>query len=329
MPDLRLSLALGYCDHVSDLITGAVRAPGLELAIQVLPVEEIFFRMAAYSEWDAAEFSMGKYAALVAAGNTPVRAIPVFPSRLFRHSAIYVRANAGIGGPRDLAGKRVGVPEWAQTAGIYVRGLLQHQYGVRLEDIEWYQGGVNQAGRAEKVALSLPAGIRLTGVADRSLSHLLVEGELEAICSAREPAPFLAGDARIQRLFPDYRSVEEAYYRETGIFPIMHTVVIRQDILDRHPWVARNLFDAFEAARARSLARLASIATAAVPLPWSQDAAARAREIFGPDYWPYGIDANRTTLDAFLRYCCEQGIGARALDASELFPATVQASFKV
>jgi 4,5-dihydroxyphthalate decarboxylase len=320
MPDLSLSLAISYYDHVSDLLRGRVRAEGISFTTTELSNEEIFFRMLHFGEWDVAEFSMAKYASLVGTGAPPFRAIPVFPSRAFRQSSFYVAAVAGITGPGDLAGRRVGIPEWAQTAGIYARAYLQHQCGVSLGDIHWVQAGLNEAGRKEKVNLSLPEGVAIESVQDRSLTDMLLRGNLEAIISAREPEAFLAGDPRIVRLWADYRPLEEAYYRATEIFPIMHVIVVKSTTLDRDPWIAMNLFKAFEEAKENSLHGLASATTSRIPVPWFREALREAREIFGDDCWPYGIEPNRRTLEAFLQYCCEQGITGRNLQIEELFP---------
>src|SRR5579864_1781375 len=194
MPDLTLSLAVSYYDHVIDLVRGRVRAEGISLTPSELPNEEIFFRMLHFGEWDVAEFSMAKYVSLVSSGAPPFRAIPVFPSRMFRQSSFYVAASAGIVVPGDLVGRRVGIPEWTQTAGVYARAYLQHQCGVPLRDIHWVQSGVNEAGRKEKVDVSLPPGVVIERVDDRSLTEMLLSGQLDAIISAREPSAFLKGD---------------------------------------------------------------------------------------------------------------------------------------
>lgn len=324
MPDLELTFAVSYYDHLSDLLRGRVRPEGITLRAIQLPVEEIFFRMIQFNEWDVCEFSFGKYVSLVAAGNPPFRAIPVFPSRVFRQSAIYVGARSGIKDPKDLAGRRVGIPEWAQTAGIYARGYLQHHWGVRLEDLRWVQAGVNEPGRIEKVNLTLPSGVSIERIADRSLSEMLAAGDLDAVVSAREPEAFVKGDPRIIRLWPDSRPLEEAYYRETGVFPIMHAIVIKADVLDRYPWVAMNLFKAFEESKANALRHLGRAITSRVPFAWAYNAIAEAQRFFGEDCWPYGVEHNRRTLDTFLIYSCEQGVTGRAVHIEELFPREVQ-----
>jgi 4,5-dihydroxyphthalate decarboxylase len=329
MPGIKLSLAIGNYDHVGDLVNGRVRAEGIDLVPIELPIEEIFFRMFSFTEWDIAEFSMAKYVSLIGTRTAPFHAIPVFPSRVFRQSAIYVVTDKAIRGPEDLVGRRIGVPEWTQTAGIYARAFLQHQCGISLKDIHWVQAGVNQAGRTEKVSLSLPEGVMIEQVQDRSLNELLLADELDGIISAREPAAFLADDPRIARLWPNYQPVEEKYYQETGVFPIMHVIVVKNETLHRYPWIAMNLYRAFDEAKTNSLKRLSSIVNSSVALPWLRQSYGRAQEVLGDNFWPYGIEANRPTLDAFLRYCSEQGVTQRAVSIEELFPREVTQTFRV
>ena len=329
MADLRLTLAINDYDHVRDLVTGRVRAEGIDLTWLTLSVEEIFYRFTAFREWDVSELSMAKYASLVASGDRSVTAIPVFPSRVFRHAAFYVRADGPVREPADLAGRRVGVPEWIQTAGVYARGVLQDQYGVALADVQWVQGGVNEAGREELVAPKLPPGVAIEAVSDRTLQDMLADGELDAVISARPPQRFLDGDPRIRRLLDDAHAVEEAHYRQTGIFPIMHTVAIRSEVVERDPWVAGNLLTAFSAAKDRSLARLRDVNASRFPLPWSHELGGRAAALLGPDSWPYGIEPNRPTLEAFLRFAHEQGVAERALAPEDLFPPSVRRTFRV
>jgi len=329
MSKISLTLAIGEYDHVRDLFDGTVQVGGVDLTVLRLPVEEMFYRFLLHDEFDVSEVSFAKIAALAAQDDSRFVPLPVFTSRVFRHSSIYVRSDGGISRPEQLAGKRVGVPEWAQTAAIYSRGLLAHEYGVDLASVHWHQAGVNEPGRREKVALELPSGLRLTVVADRSLSEMLVAGDLDAVLSARPPAPITAGDPRVRRLFPDYRDVELAYARKTGIFPIMHVIAMRREIYERDRWLAMNLFKAFDEARMRSLERAADITASFFPLPWIPDELRRARELFGGDPWPYGIAANRTTLDAFLTYAFEQGVCRRALTAETLFPPELRETFRI
>ena len=329
MSRLRLSLAMSDYDHVRDFTKGTVEAGGIDITYLELSVEETFHRFTNFREWDVSEMSMGKYVSLLSRDDTSLAAIPVFPSRIFRQSSIFVRAGSGIERAQDLAGKRVGVPEWAQTAAIYTRAYLTHQVGIALADIDWYQAGVDQPGRSEKVGIDLPEAVRYTTVSDRSLDEMLLAGDLDAIMTARAPASFLRGEPGVVRLFANYRDVEEAYYRETGIFPIMHTIAIRRAVLDEHPWIAMNLFKAFDEAKRRSMARMIDVTAPRVPIPWCFEHAARAKELFGDDYWPYGVEPNRTTLDAFLEFAHEQGVCRRKLNVEELFPKEVQSFFKV
>lgn len=329
MAKVPLTLAIGEYDHVRDLIDGTVPVAGVDLNVLRLPIEEMFYRFLLHDEFDVSEMSLAKIAALAAQDDRRFVPLPVFPSRVFRHSSIYVRSDGGVTGPEQLAGKRIGVPEWAQTAAIYSRGLIAHEYGVDLTSIHWHQAGVNEPGRREKVALELPPDYRLTVVADRSLSEMLLAGDLDAVLSARPPAPFIAADPRVRRLFADPRDAELAYARKTGIFPIMHVVALRREVFDRDRWLALNLFKAFDEARGRSLLRAADITASFFPLPWIPDELRRARELFGTDPWPYGVEANRTTLDAFLSYAFEQGVCRRPLTVEALFPPEVHETFRI
>ena len=315
--NLPLTLAINPYDHVRGL------APqGIDLTVLELPIEEIFFRFTKFREWNASEMSFGKTVSLMAEATPEIMPIPVFPSRVFRHSAIYIGEKSAIRQPKDLEGRKVGIPEWAQTAGIYVRGLLQHEYGVDLARIQWYQAGVQQPGRVEKVKLHLPEGMRITAVPDKSLAAMLAGGELDAVISARNPGG--------KRLFEDCVSLEERYFRKTGIYPIMHVVVLRRDTYERDRWVAMNLLKAFEAAKRESMQRLVEIGLSHVPMPWLAEHARRWRELAGEDFWPYGLERNRPTLEAFVRYSHEQGVTERRLEVEELFaPETRGASYKI
>jgi 4,5-dihydroxyphthalate decarboxylase len=326
---LHLSLAVADYDHVRDLVTGVVRAQGVLLTPLVLPIEEIFFRFTKHLEWDVSELSFAKYAALTSQGEAAMVALPIFPSRAFRHSAIYIRSGGPISDVKDLEGKTVGVPEWAQTAGIYVRGMLSETYGIDLASIHWIQAGVNQPGREEKVQLELPSGLRCESQPSHSLNALLLEGGVDAVISARPPAAFVAGDARIARLFPNHRDEELRYWEATGIFPIMHTITVRRAVFERHPWVGTSLFQAFEEAKRRSLERILDITASAIPLPWAAPFASDIRARFGDDPWPYGLQANRRTLEAFCRFANDQGVTQRPLAPEDLFPAELHSSVKV
>jgi 4,5-dihydroxyphthalate decarboxylase len=326
---LHLTLATTDYDHVRDLVNGVVRPEGIVLTSFVLPVEEIFFRFIKNREWDVSELSFGKFIGYASQGNSPFIGIPVFPSRVFRHSAFYVRTDRGIASPKDLEGKTLGIPEWAQTAGIYARGFLSETAGVDLRKIRWVQAGINEAGREEKVEFKLPPGIQYEQRRDTSISAMLLSGEVDAAISARMPDTFKLGGDKIARLYPDYRSEEMRYHAATGIYPIMHVVAFRRAVFERYPWVAMNLFKAFEQAKQRSLERMQDLTASRIPVPWAAAIAGEWSKNFGDDPFPYGLEANRKTLDAFCRFAYDQGVTAKRLTPDDLFPKEVRASVKV
>ena len=331
MANIHLTLAMDEYDHTRDLLQGKVNAEGIDLTWLNLDVEEIFYRFASAYEWDVSELSFAKYCSIMSQPNPPIIGIPVFVSRVFRHSAWYIAADGKVQEVADLAGKRIGIPEWSQTATVYARGWLAEDAGIPLEDVEWVQAGVNEPGRIELAHLKLPEGIRYRQVPDRSLTEMLLAGDIDALISARPPRNFLDGDTRIRRLIPDYRVQEQEYFKRTGIYPIMHTVAIRRDTYEKHPWIAMNLLNGFEAAKKRSVARLTSITHSQIPVPWIYDMVPElGGDIFpGGDYWPYGIEPNRPTIEAFLRFCHDQGLCHRRLEPEDLYPSEVQSVFRV
>ena len=326
MNRLGLTLAVGDYDHTRDVSTGRVPVQGVDLTALNLRPEEMFFRFTFFREWDVSEMSMGKYVSLRSQEDTSLTAIPVFPSRAFRHSMIYVREGGKLARAEQLKGKRIGVPEWAQTAAIYSRGYLVHEAKVPLESVEWIQAGVNEAGRVEKVKLNLPRGVNYRAEPGRSLTDMLLAGDIDAVLSARPPSALGRG---IERLFPDYETVEEAYFKKTGIFPIMHVIVIKSEVLECHPWLAMNLYKAFEEAKRRSIERLADITVSAAPLAWLAPCTDRMKHLFGDDFWPYGLEKNCVTLQAFVDFAYEQGVCHRHLDLEELFARQTLTSFKI
>jgi 4,5-dihydroxyphthalate decarboxylase len=329
MASLPLTIAINDYDHVRDLLSGRVEAEGIALTALNFEVEEIFFRFVRFREWDISEMSMGKYVSLRAGGDDSVIAIPVFPSRVFRHSGIYVRSDGSVKAPADLKGRRVGVPEWSQTAVVYMTGLLTEEYGLRLQDVQWVQAGVNQPGRTETARLQLPEGVALERNAEKNLDAMLRAGEIDAVLSAHPPHSIETGDPAVQRLFPDHAKVERAYYGKTGIFPIMHTIALRREVYDRNKWIAANLMTAFEQAKARSLQRLREYNTARIPIAWLPTYTAEITSLMGEDFWPYGAEPNRKTLEAFLRFAHNQGVCKRLLKLDELFAPETASRFKV
>jgi 4,5-dihydroxyphthalate decarboxylase len=321
MSDIHLTLGINDYDHVRDLFTERVRPAGIDLTCLVMEVEETFKRFLATQEWDVSEISFAMSCQAIDRGNAPFVLIPVFPSRLFRHSAIYIRADGPIAKPEDLAGKRIGLPQWAQTATTYVRGWITDTVGIPLTGIDWYQLGPNSPGRLDDTPERPPEGVRLTDLPGGSLADMLAEGSLDAVISADPPRLFLAGDPRIGRLFPDYEDVERTYFAKTGIYPIMHTVALRRSSYEANPWIARNLFNAFEEARNNSVRRLLDHNVSQIALPWIQQSVRRASATFFPDgdYWPYGVSRNRATIEAFLKFCHDQGVTKRHLTPEDIF----------
>jgi 4,5-dihydroxyphthalate decarboxylase len=329
MSRLKLTIATSDYDHTREIACGRIPVEGCDINYLHFEVEEIFYRFVLHREWDVSEMSLAKFVGQVSGDQPDILGLPIFPSRVFRLSSLYTRRDRGIRHARDLRGKKVGTPEWAQTASVYTRGYLTDDVGVPLSEIDWYQAGVNQPGRMEKVTLDLPAGVKLTPVPDRSLSEMLVAGELDAIMSAHPPQAFEQGHPDLVRVYPDYQKAEEEYYERTRIFPIMHIIAIKRGVLDENPWVARNLLTAFETARDRSVLRAKELTASRFPVPWLADAAEKWARKFGADYFPYGIEPNRRTLDAFLGWTWEQGIARRRLEVEELFPPGLTGRFKV
>ena len=331
LSNLKITIALGDYDQTRDLALGRVQPVGIDLTVLNFDVEEIFYRFFERLEWDVSELSMGMYTSAISRGDNRFIAIPVFPSRVFRHSGIYVRTDGKISTPTDLIGKRVGIPQWSQTAGIYIRGLLQNAYNVPFQKIKWVQAGVNDPGRHEPAVLNLPDGVEIRPVTDRSLNQMLVVGDLDAVITARPPNAFL-NSSNLRLLIEDYAKVEAEYFRSTGIFPIMHTVAIRRDLYEANRWIARNLFLALETAKERSLKRLSDITVAHIPLPWISELRDRFLKAGAAErggLWPYGLHHNRPTLEAFLRYAFEQGSCHRLLQPEEIFAPEALADIRV
>lgn len=320
MSALRLSIATTDYDHFRDFRSGLVRAEGIDPVWSVLRHHEVFARFAADREWDVAELSIAKFSALVTRPDTDIVGLPVVCSRLFRFGSFYVNRKSGIAAPEDLRGKRVGSPEWAHSAAVYMRGWLCEEAGVGLHEVSWTQAGANAAGRIEKVELDLPQGVRLTRVADRSLSQMLASGEIDCAIIARPPTCFLEGHPDVVRLFPDYQAMEEQYYLRTKVWPIMHIIAMRRQVLAEHPWVARNLYNAFLESKRRSVERLLDPAVSRYPLPWLPTYASRMAELFGGDPFPYGVEENRPTWEQLLRYAYGQGIAHRLAAPEDVFP---------
>ncbi|HZT52491.1 MAG TPA: ABC transporter substrate-binding protein [Stellaceae bacterium] len=330
MSKLRLTLAVWDYDRARPLADGSVTAEGIDLNVLELPVEETFFRMLRYREFDAAEMSLSSYTVSLLRETPPFIAIPVFPSRLFRHNGIFISTKSGIREPKDLAGKRIGVPEYQLTAPVWQRGILQDEYGVDPASPEYFTGGEEEPGREEKVPLNLPPRFRVRAIGrDQTLSAMLADGALDAITAPRNPSTFHTRPDAVRRLFENYVEVERAYFRKTRIFPIMHTVVLRREIYQAHPWAAQSLAKAFTEAKRRAQENLSVVAAIKTMLPWQIAHVEETRREMGEDWWSYGFEANRHVLDTFLRYHHEQGLSPRRLTPEELFAPETFEAFKI
>ena len=316
----KLSIATGDYDHFRDFRLGLVRAEGIDHNWLTLGHHDCFARFTANREFDVAELSFAKFTTQVTREDSDIIGLPVICSRLFRFSSFYVNRNSKIETVEDLKGKRIGSPEWAHSAAVYMRGWMHNEAGVKLTDVHWYQAGANAPGREEKVELKLPDGVEITRVMDRSLSDMLASGEIDCAIIARPPTCFLEGHPDVVRLYPDYRGIEEAYYDRTRVWPIMHIIALQKRILDEDPWVARNLYDAFLESKRRSVERLLEPAVSRYPLPWLAAYARDMRDKFGGDPFPYGIEENRATWEQMALYTFQQGIAHRQFEPEEIFP---------
>jgi len=325
---LHLTFACGDYDRTRALEDGSVRPDGIDLTYLRLPVEETFFRMLRHREFDVAEMSLSTYVATLDQDPPPFVALPVFTSRMFRHGGIYVNASSGIGSPSDLRGKRVGSPEFQLTACVWIRGILAEHHGVPVDSVTYYTGGQETPGRIEKGKVDTGLDIRPIP-AGATLAQMLADGEIDALYTPRVPSPFRDRDSRVARLFDDVVTVEKEYFAATGIFPIMHVVVIRRDVYERHPWVAQSLYKACRIARDDAYARVYDSSALRFMEPWLIQHLEESRQLLGQDYWSYGLAENEKNLDVFLRYHHEQGLSRKRYEPADLFAAETSEAFVI
>ena len=325
MSKLRLSVAIGDYDRMRPLVDGTVAIDAVDPQFMLLEPEEIFFRAFRHADFDITELSMSSYCVKTAAGTSPYIAVPVFPSRAFRHTSIYVRTDR-IKSPADLKGKRVGVPEYQLTANVWVRLFLEEDYGVRPSDITWVRGGYEQPGRVEKISLDLPADVRLESApADATISGMLASGELDAVIGPRAPSCFRERHPAVGYLFPDPQKAAADWFRRVGMFPIMHLLGIRRSLAEAHPWLPYAVVKAFERSKAVALERLGDTSATKVTLPFVEEQLEAARALMGDDFWSYGLAPNRHVLERFLRQHHAEGLSSRLLTPEELFhPASLE-----
>jgi 4,5-dihydroxyphthalate decarboxylase len=315
-----ITIVCGDYDRTRGIKDGRVPVEGCEVTYIPMEPEEIFFRAFRYQEFDVCELSMSSYLRITDAGDSPYIGIPAFVSRVFRHSGIYVRTDRGIKTPADLEGRTIGLPEYQITAVVWMRGIMQDEYGVKPTDIKWRSGGIEQPGRDERTPLAPIPGLDLKPIpADKTLAGMLESGEIDAMFSARAPSCFLRRAPNVGRLFPDYRKVEQAYYKKTGLFPIMHLIGIKKHLVEKHPWLPTSLYKAFCEAKALAMWEVRDINALRVTLPWLEAESLETMELMGEDYWRYGVNENRKDIETLARYAHEQGLVKQRLAPEALF----------
>jgi 4,5-dihydroxyphthalate decarboxylase len=329
MGKLQLSVAVGPYDRTRALIDGSVQIDGVDPVCMTLSPEEIFFRAFRHAEFDVCELSLSSFTVKTAQGNCPYVGIPAFVSRTFRHTSIYVRTDR-IKKPADLKGKKVGVPEYQLTANVWARAILEDDFGVKASDISWVRGPITDAERPEKISIKLPPDVKLQDCPEgKTISQLLAEGEIDGFIAPRAPDLDLRNHPNIGWLFPDPTAAAKDYYKRTGIFPIMHLLGVKRELVQQHPWLPAALFKAFEQAKSAALHLLNDTSATKVTLPFVEENLKAARELMGEDFWPYGVHANRKTLDAFLSRHHAEGLSSRLVKADELFHPSTHESFKI
>src|ERR1700761_2117999 len=324
MVEVPITLACGNYDRTRPIMDGRVRIEGCAVTSLPLYPEEIFFRAFRYQESAVCELSLSSYIRTVANGTCAYTGVPAFVSRIFRHSGIYIRRDAGIREPADLRGKRIGLPEYQITAVVWMRGLMQHEYGVKPTEIHWRSGGQEEPGRDERTPLAPIPGLDLQPIGpDQTLVGMLRDGELDALFTARAPSSFLAGEPHITRLFPDTRAAELAYYKKTGLFPLMHLIGIRNTLLEKYPWLATSVYKAFCEAKALAMTDLCDVNALMVTLPFLEAETRETMAVMGKDFWRYGVMENKAELEALAGYAYEQGLLERKVALDELFAPSV------
>ncbi len=320
MSDLKLTLACWDYDRTRPLIDGRVKPRGIDLEVKMLRPRVMFPRMLEDKEFHASELSLASYASLLGRGDTSFRALPVAVSKIFRHSCIYVRPGAGISKPEDLRGKRVGTTQYGSTAAVFMKGMIQDEYGVAPHEMHWFMGGLDAPTQAPLIPFTPPDNVTLEMLPPgKTLEAMMEAGELDALFSIYLPKIFLAGSEHCKRLFPNFKEVEKDYYKRTKIFPIMHTIAMRDDVLREHPFAAASLYGALVEARDIAVEGLYDTDALRLALPWLLDHIEEAWSVFGHDFWAYGLESNRPTLAALGRYVFEQGLSPRIVLPEEIF----------
>ena len=330
MSKLQLSVAMGDYDRNRALFDGRVQIDGCDPTYMLLNPEEMFFRAMRSRDFDITELSFSSYLVKHSRGECPYIAVPVFLSRAFRHTSIYVRKDR-IRKPQDLKGRRIGIPEYQLTAIVWARSILQDDYGISPEDVTWVRGGIDTPNRPEKIALQLPPGVKVEAAPEgKTVSMLLEEGAIDGFIGPRPPsAHILARNPNIGWLFDDPTAVAKDYYQRTGIFPIMHLVGVRKTLVAQHPWLPAALVKAFTQSKQAALDLLSDTSATKVTLPFVEEQLKAARETLGEDFWAYGVGPSRRTLEAFTRHHFAQGLSARKVEVEELFDPSTYESYSI
>lgn len=329
MTKLRLSVAMGDYDRTRALLDGRVQIDGVDPVFMTLNPEEMFFRAMRSQDFDISELSFSSYLVKHSRGDCPYIAVPVFLSRAFRHTSIYVRKDR-IKRPEDLKGCRIGVPEYQLTAIVWARAILQDDYGIRPSDVTWVRGGIDTPGRPEKVKLQLPADVRVEAAPEgRTISEMLASGEIEGFIAPRPPSPAALRNQDVAWLLDDPTAEAKNYFSRTGVFPIMHVVGIRKTLAEAHPWLPGAVFKAFNQSKAYALEQLSDTSATKVTMPFVEEMLKAARETLGEDYWSYGVQANRRTLDTFVRHHHGQGLSDRLVSVEEIFHPSTYESYSI
>jgi 4,5-dihydroxyphthalate decarboxylase len=321
---LPITVACAEYDRTRAIRDGRVRVDGCELNYLPLEPEELFFRAFRYHDFDVAELSFNSYLMTTSRNVCPYIAIPAFVSRHFRHSAIYIRTDRNIRAPMDLKGRLVGLPEYQQTANVWMRGIFKEEYGLDPADIHWRTGGQEEPGRDERTPLQLGGNIDLQPIPpDKTLNRMLVDGELDAVFSARELSCFVNRVPNVGLMFPNYREVEMEYYKRSGMFPIMHLIGIRKDLAERYRWLPATVYKAFCQAKQIAINEMREMSATKITVPWPEACVQDAVQLMGDDFWRYGVDENARDIETLARYSFEQGLAARKLSAEEIFHPSV------
>ena len=329
MANLSLSVAVGDYDRNRPLINGAVRIDGVDPVFMTLGPEEIFFRAFRSQDFDICELSLSSFTVKTAAGECPYVGIPAFVSRMFRHTSLWVRTDR-IKEPKDLIGKKVGLPEWQLTANVWARAILEDDHGVKQSDIHWIRGGIEHPGRPEKITIKLPPGVKLENAPEgATISQMLIDGEIDGFMAPRPPSFMTPETKNVGWLFRDPVAAAKDYYKRTGIFPIMHLIGIRRTLVDKYPYLPAAVFKAFEESKAAAMAALSDTAATKVTMPFVEERLKEARDLMGQDFWAYGLEPNRKTLESFLRHHHAQGLSSRVVKPEELFHPSTHEAYKL